>query len=307
METQIIDNEKMNLLGVLRSSLEKAVELNVSVAFLKNSGLSLLKSGLINMLKNKASAEFLVGLDFRTTDPDSLFELKRLKESYPTLKIFCFCEPNKNPFSIFHPKLYLIKNRAGIVTSVVGSSNLTKGGLSDNVELNVIFKGKDTESEILQLTNFYLRMRLKESVFEPSLEYIEGYQKVYGTFIAHQDKAFRINDTQKEIAKLKEIEETLPGTRPTMRHLIMDAIKLLRKSKDNYVHLQDIYPYVKSQLTEYGADFSSVVNIDANIRRAIYGDLVGWKGQYNRGYFERKATGSGLFRLTQKGETFNGR
>jgi len=307
METQIIDNEKMNLLGFLRSSLEKAVELNVSVAFLKNSGLSLLKSGLINMLKNKASAEFLVGLDFRTTDPDSLFELKRLKESYSTLKIFCFCEPNKNPSSIFHPKLYLIKNGAGIVTSVVGSSNLTKGGLSDNVELNVIFKGKDTESEILQLTNFYLRMRLKESVFEPSLEYIEGYQKVYGTFIAHQDKAFRINDTKKEIAKLKEIEETLPGTRPTIRRLIIDAIKSLRKGKGDYVHLQDIYAYVKAQLTSYEVDFSSVVNIDANIRRAIYGDLVGWKGQYNNEYFERKATYSGLFRITQKGEDFNGR
>jgi HKD family nuclease len=307
METQIIDNEKANLRELLQSTLEKAVELNVSVAFLKNSGLSLLKSGIINMLKNKANAEFLIGLDFRTTDPESLFELKKLKESYANLKFFCFCEPNENPFSIFHPKLYLIKSRTGVVTSIVGSSNLTKGGLSDNVELNVVFKGKDTESEILQLTNFYLRMRLKESVFEPSLEYIEGYQKVYRTFISHHDKAFRINDTKKEIAKLKEIEEALPGTRPTIRRLIINAIKNLRQSKENYVHLQDIYAYVKEQLTYYGVDFSSVVNIDANIRRAIYGDMIGWKGQYNQGYFEREATYSGLFRLTQKGENFNGR
>ena len=101
METQIIDNEKMNLLGVLRSSLEKAVELNVSVAFLKNSGLSLLKSGLLNMLKNKASAEFLVGLDFRTTDPESLFELKKLKESHSNLNFFVSANPIKIPFLFF--------------------------------------------------------------------------------------------------------------------------------------------------------------------------------------------------------------
>ncbi|HUU19286.1 MAG TPA: phospholipase D-like domain-containing protein [Sedimentisphaerales bacterium] len=307
MEILIADNENLKLIDVLHSSFNNVTELKFSVAFLKSSGLDLIKSDLKNILKNKAQVEFLVGLDFRTTDPNSLFELKSLQKSYDNLRFFCFSEPNKHPFHIFHPKLYLIKNKTGQFTSIVGSSNLTRGGLTDNVELNIIFKGKSTESEILQLVNFYLRMRLRESVFEPSMEYIEGYQSVYKTVLTQHDTALKKRETKKEIQKLKEIEEILPGTRPTTRRLIVDAMKQLSKTTEGYVELQDIYKYVKSQLRENGVYFSDVVDINANIRHAIYDDMVGWKGKYNRGYFEKKYAYSGLFRLTKAGLDFKGR
>ncbi len=307
MEILVADNENLKLIDVLQGSFKNVTEIKFSVAFLKSSGLNLIKSDLKNILKNKAQVEFLVGLDFRTTDPNSLFELKSLQKSYDNLRLFCFSEPNKHPFHIFHPKLYLIKNKTGQFTAIVGSSNLTRGGLTDNVELNIILKGKSTESEILQLLNFYLRMRLRESVFEPSMEYIEGYQSVYKTVLTHHDTAFKKTETKKEIQKLKEIEEILPGTRPTTRRLIIDAMKQLSKTTEGYVELQDIYKYVKSQLRENGVDFSDVVDINANTRHAIYDDMVGWKGIYNRGYFERKSAYSGLFRLTKAGLDFQGR
>lgn len=307
MEILIVDNENLKLIDVLHSSLKNIAELKFSVAFLKSSGLDLIKPDLKNILKDKAQVEFLVGLDFRTTDPNSLFELKSFQKSYPSLRFFCFSEPNRYPYHIFHPKLYLIRSKTGQFTSIVGSSNLTKGGLADNVELNIVFKGTRTDSEILQLLNFYLRMRLQETVFEPSLEYIESYSKVYETVLKQHDQAFRKHETKKEIEKLKEIEETLPGTRPTIRRLIVDGIKELPKTNAGYVRLQDIYNYVKSGLKNHNVDFSDVRDINANIRRAIYGDLVGWKGPYNRDYFERKSVYSGLFRLTQAGFDFKGR
>jgi HKD family nuclease len=273
MEILVADNENLKLIDVLQGSFKNVTEIKFSVAFLKSSGLNLIKSDLKNILKNKAQVEFLVGLDFRTTDPNSLFELKSMQKSYDNLRFFCFSEPNKNPFHIFHPKLYIIKNKTGQFTTIVGSSNLTKGGLTDNVELNIIFKGKSTESEILQLMNFYLRMRLRESVFEPSMEYIERYQSVYKTVLKQHDTALKKRETKNEIQKLKEIEEILPGTRPTTRRLIVDAMKQLSKTTEGYVVLQDIYKYVKSQLRENGVDFSDVVDINANIRHAIYDDM----------------------------------
>lgn len=307
MEILIADNENLRLIDVLHGSFKNVTELKFSVAFLKSSGLDLIKSDLKNILKNKAQVEFLVGLDFRTTDPNSLFELKSFQKSYNNLRFFCFSEPNRYPFHIFHPKLYLIRNKTGQFTAIVGSSNLTRGGLADNVELNIVFKGKSTESEILQLVNFYLRMRLQESVFEPSLEYIERYQSVYETVLTQRDAAFRKRETKKEIEKLKEIEETLPGTRPTMRRLIVDGIKELPETDAGYIRLQDIYDYVKAGLSKHGVDFSQVVDINANIRHAIYDDMVGSKSKYNRDYFERKSVYSGLFRLTQAGLDFKGR
>ncbi len=305
MRITIADNENNKLIDVLKESFTNAIEAKFSVAFLKYSGLSLIKSDMNNILKNNGKVEFLVGLDFRTTDPDSLFELKSLQKSNPNLKCFCFSEPNKS--SVFHPKLYLVKNNNKEVTAIVGSSNLTNGGLSKNVELNIVFNGIETDSEILQLINFYLRMRLQESVFEPSLDYIESYRKIYETVLVHNEQAFTKKDTKSEIKKLQEMEELLPGTRPTLRRLVVDAGLKLPKTPDGFVHLQDIYDYVRSELKKYGVDFGDVVSIDANIRRAIYSDLVGWKGKYNRGYFERKSSYSGLFKLTDAGIKFKGR
>ncbi|MCK5594575.1 hypothetical protein KAI19_00175 [bacterium] len=100
MQIAIVENENTKLVDVLKSSLNDANDLKFSVAFLKLSGLSMLKSNIENILKNKGKVEFLVGLDFRTTDPDSLFELKKLQEFYTGMKLFCFSEPNKNNF--FH-------------------------------------------------------------------------------------------------------------------------------------------------------------------------------------------------------------
>jgi HKD family nuclease/predicted nuclease with RNAse H fold len=307
MEILIADNDNLKLIDILHNSLHDVTELKFSVAFLKLSGLNLIKSDLKSILKNKAQVEFLIGLDFQTTDPNSLFELKSLQKSHDNLRFFCFSEPNKEPFHIFHPKLYLIRDKTDQFTTIVGSSNMTRGGLADNVELNIVFKGKGTESEILQLINFYLRMRLRESVFEPSMEYIEGYRSVYNTVLTQHDTALKKRETQKEILKLKEIEEILPGTRPTMRRLIVDAMKQLPKTNEGYVELQEIYEYVKSQLKEHGVDFSDVVDIRANIRHAIYDDMLGWKSKYNRGYFERKSAYSGLYRLTKAGWDFKGR
>jgi HKD family nuclease len=307
MQITIAENENIKLIDVLSNSFKNAIDLKFSVAFLKFSGLSLIKPDIKSILKNKGKVEFLVGLDFRTTDPNSLYELKTLQGSYTNMKFFCFSKPNKNRFSVFHPKLYIIKNKNGKVTTIVGSSNLTKGGLSKNIELNIIFNGAETESEILQLMNFYLKMRLQETVFEPSYEYIKDYEKIYKKVLTYQEKVFIEKETIAEIRRLQEVEEMLPGTRPTLRRLVVDAAKKLPKTNDGYVHLQDIYEHVKNELKKYGVDFSSVVSIDANIRRAIYGDLVNWKGKYNRGYFERKSSYSGLFRLTDAGVNFKGR
>lgn len=306
MKITFVDNENAKLVDVLKESLRNANDVKFSVAFLKYSGFSLIKSHIENILKNRGVVEFLVGLDFRTTDPDTLSELKFLQAANANLKCFCFSEPNKNTYSIFHPKLYLMKNSKKTI-AIIGSSNLTKGGLVDNVELNVILSGKESDSEILQLSNFYLRSRLRESVFEPSIEYIESYRKIYDTVLVYNGEAFKKEDTKKELKKLQEMEELLPGTRPTVRRLIIDAIKTLPKTNEGYVQLQDIYDYVKSELRKYGEDFSAVVNINANIRRTIYGDLIDWKRKYNRGYFERKSSYSGLFRLTDIGLKFKGR
>lgn len=307
MEILFSDNQDTKIFDIMKDSLNKAIDVRIAVAFLKQSGLSVINNDLNNCLKNNGKVEFLVGLDFRTTEPESLMTLRKISDNNTRIKCYCFSDPRLSNSPVFHPKLYLMSDKSRNTTAIVGSSNLTQGGLQDNIEINVIFQGKETDNAILQLTNIYLKMRLQETVFEPNYEYIEGYREIYERVALSEQKSFRHSQTKKILSKLKEMEEVLPGTRPTLRRLTIEAVKNLPKDSEGFVGLQDIYDYVKSQYDKLGINYGEVQDINANIRRAIYGDLVGWKGKYNRGFFERKRVYSGLFRLTENGEEFKGR
>jgi HKD family nuclease len=301
------DNQDLNVGDVIKNSFNKAIDIKIAVAFLKQSGINVIKEDLNNCLKNNGKVEFLVGLDFRSTDPESLITLRKISDSNRSMKCYCFSDPGLNNAPIFHPKLYLISDNLKNSTAIVGSSNLTQGGLKNNIEINVIFQGRENDNAILQLTNIYLKMRLQETIFEPSYEYLEGYKEIYDRISKSEKNSFKHSEIKKVISKLKEIEEILPGTRPTLRRLAIDAVKTLPKDVDGFVNLKDIYSYVKSQYDKIGIPYDNVRDINANIRRAIYGDLIGWKGKYNRGLFERKSVYSGLFRLTKEGEKAVGR
>ncbi len=307
MEILFSDNQDTKTLGIMKNSLNKATDVRIAIAFLKQSGFNIIKDDLNNCLRNNAKVEFLVGLDFRTTEPETLITLRRISDNNPRIKCYCFSDPRLSNAPVFHPKLYLMSDRLKNTTAIVGSSNLTRGGLQNNIEINVIFEGKETDNAILQLTNIYIKMRLQETVFEPNYEYLEGYKEIYDRVSISEQKSFEHSQTKKILSKLKEMEEVLPGTRPTLRRLVIEAVKNLTKDSDGFVELQNVYDYVKSQYDKLGIHYDNVQDIDANIRRAIYGDLVGWKGKYNRGYFERKKVYSGLFRLTKEAEKFRGR
>lgn len=302
MKILFADNQDVKIGDIIKNSFKRAADIKIAVAFLKKSGFNSIREDINNCLDNKGKVEFLVGLDFRSTDPESLTTLRKISDSNHNMKCYCFSDPGLNNAPVFHPKLYLISDNKKNSTAIVGSSNLTQGGLRNNIEINVIFQGKENDNVILQLTNIYLKMRLRESIFEPSYEYLEGYKEIYDRISTSEQKSFRRSELKKVFSKLKEMEEVLPGTRPTLRRLTVEAVKNLPKDSDGFVNLKDIYSYVKSQYDRIGIPYDNVRDINAHIRRAIYGDLVGWKGKYNRGLFERKSVYSGLFRLTEEGE-----
>ena len=54
-----------------------------------------------------------------------------------------YCYASLTPAGIYHPKLYLLKGDED-ATCIIGSSNLTEGGLKKNVEVNAIIEGTTT-------------------------------------------------------------------------------------------------------------------------------------------------------------------
>lgn len=135
--TLLTNSGKLTHDQVLKACLFKAEKVQIAVAFLKMSGLNLLFKTIEKALKRGATIQLAAGLDFTQTEPEALKKLKRLLEIYPGSGLFI---SNFERTSVFHPKFYLFQFGEQ-AAAVVGSANLTNGGLLQNEEISVFLEG----------------------------------------------------------------------------------------------------------------------------------------------------------------------
>jgi len=102
-----------------------------AVAFVKRSGVQHIATTL-RSFSQRANVKILVGIDLRGTSKEGLIDLLESIESHGEIWI---CH-NENP-STFHPKVYIFSNELQAAV-VVGSGNLTEGGLYTNYEAAIV-------------------------------------------------------------------------------------------------------------------------------------------------------------------------
>ena len=165
---------------VINQELQSADRVQIAVAFLKYSGIRVIENSLRQCLDSGGRFELIVGLDFKTTDPKSIRYFMDLKNDYPKVKFHCFKdERGTNLDIIFHPKIYLFE-KGSEKTGIVGSSNLTRGGLISNFEVNIIFKEKETEPLYFpQLQAIYDSVKSGGAAFTPDEELFGKYSDAY--------------------------------------------------------------------------------------------------------------------------------
>ena len=98
-----------------------------AIAFVKRSGTRHIAGGLASFARNH-DVEIIAGIDHRGTSYEGLESL--LNAVSPAGRVVVFHNPT---FRTFHPKIYLFKS-AVAADIVVGSGNLTGGGLFANYE-----------------------------------------------------------------------------------------------------------------------------------------------------------------------------
>jgi HKD family nuclease len=131
---KMILNETPDHARIVNTALKSAINFRCCVAFAKKSGWALLEEQVKKRLKGGLQATFVVGIDFFQSDPDLLDELFRLQQRYSDrMKLFMGSYPGTYTF---HPKVYVLEGGES-TTIVVGSANLTGGGLGDNHEMSL--------------------------------------------------------------------------------------------------------------------------------------------------------------------------
>lgn len=128
--------------------------LNIVVAFAKSSGVNRLKDSFENFRERGGIVNIYVGIDMGVTSYDALTALLLHTDSLNVVH-------SQNQNQTFHPKIYqFLGNEKGLM--VVGSHNLTGGGLWTNFESSILIplneRGNNTlvkgvENYIGQLTS----------------------------------------------------------------------------------------------------------------------------------------------------------
>lgn len=106
-------------------TLPKPTEILVSVAFVKESGLESIEAA-IKPLADKT--KFFVGI---RNDITSIQAIKRLL----AMNVKLYAVDTGSRCIIFHPKLYLAASASKAIV-IIGSANLTSGGLRSNIEVS---------------------------------------------------------------------------------------------------------------------------------------------------------------------------
>lgn len=299
---QILSNTNFALAEVIKSELLESNKVNIAVAFLRKSGVDQISNALdIALTKNNARMEVIVGLDFKTTDYKALLTLEEIKSRYPGFVYYCFGDKRDN-FNelIFHPKIYLFSGN-NKYTSIVGSSNLTGGGLSSNFEVNAIFR-EIKPVYYSQLEAIYNEIKYTDSVFIPSKDYLEKYEVVRKDIDKSGEK---IGSSVKQlIEELKREEERLPGPGPTLKKIIIEIIKEKQKEGLKSVPLNIIYEEAERIVNEKNLNFK-MDTFKNSIRGELNKHEQNSRHPDNMSLFVRPSTGH--YSLTDKGESYEGR
>lgn len=130
----LTDENELTVGNYLRSSFksDNYNSFKAFVAFTTLSGLSIFIDELENAKQTYKEIELYLGVDDKATSKEALDEL--LKRNVDT---YIFHNPTLRTRKIYHPKLYVFKGQLSN-RIIIGSSNLTRPGLFQNIESSIV-------------------------------------------------------------------------------------------------------------------------------------------------------------------------
>lgn len=150
-----VNHEGPQFIEFISDQLRTCNEFIFSVSFIKKSGLSLIQGDIISSLKRGVKGRIITSTYQNFTDIASLNIFLEWMKRYPNFE--CHLEKNTLVDGGMHSKGYLFSSHSSY-TLLVGSTNLTRFALLNNIEWNLVFKSPtktkaylDAESQFYQM------------------------------------------------------------------------------------------------------------------------------------------------------------
>lgn len=139
MKQNVFTGDNNNFYNNLKTNIQSAEKIDIIVSFLMESGVKLLINDLIQSNKNRTQIRILTSDYLKITQPQALYLLKK---EIPDVSLHFYNNPNKS----FHPKSYIFHKKEDSEI-YVGSSNLSRGALTDSIEWNYHFTRSNNEED----------------------------------------------------------------------------------------------------------------------------------------------------------------
>ncbi len=270
----IINNDEKNHYDIIRKLIRNSTKIYISVAFLKMSGLDLVKNDFKYAFKKGSEIIFVCGQNFYLTEPVALRSLYKLFKQYHQKTLFLY-DINRE---MFHPKLYcFVQGKKAFV--IVGSANFSKGGFQSNIEMSMTGE-ISTSSRIYNYCKTFIKKILQEdNSIKLSEFYISQYERRYTAYHKRVKKA--INQANKEIDALKELNIPLIKKQLVLYNKDEKGLKDFKERVNNYAQAREILNMMCEKRINSRKDFMY-----------LYELLVGLAGQcglwYSGGLYRKK-------------------
>lgn len=262
MRIELVDNISRKLVDVILPAIEQSQECRIAVAFVSAGGFSLVEPAFRQCLQKGGYAEFLVGLDLSATDPQALWTLYQISQTEPNMACYCFSELGIS--AVYHPKLYVMK-ASDMATILVGSSNLTEGGLRENVEVNALILAEPGEEIVSDTYAVYNSLKFHPRRVEPDQEFLSLYEEMHSLRRRHDGAIGRNSCFRQLKSRFQEKAASLHRPVLTTGDLFGWQKLVFERLPDGQFKTRDIYQFEE----EFRNCYPENRNIRAKIRQVL--------------------------------------
>jgi|SRR5581483_5148696 len=241
------------LLKQFTTELASASEFYLGMALVTKRGLDLVFASIERCLERQGRGCVLFGVDL-PTDPDAIQSLCDLQIRHRNFEVRRFQAGKR----FFHPKVSVFLRRSGVKTAIIGSSNLTGGGLSQNHETNVFLDDRKIVNEFLDYFEEHFQGAHAKKVDQ---RWLDQYRQLW-------------KERQKVEHRQRKLREKARGLgRPPARILnrIKDHVFAFTGRIADWPRTAKLYPYVKRR----GGRVAETAGAMGSADCLVHGEILG--------------------------------